>query len=456
MSQQIPTREALPDALVDEPQWVCWRSEERNGKQTKIPIDPATGQYASSTDEATWGSFEEAVEYADTGAAAGVGFVFTDDDPFVGVDIDECRDPETGHPEQQAATIIGDLDSYTEVSPSGTGYHVLVRGELPAGRNRHGSIELYETARYFTVTGDRLAGQQVIQERTEELAAIHADHVGQQTSDIQRSLFDDKRTTSGTLDGAATQTGEQNQPPAGRTLTDDDLLEKARGAANGEKFSALWRGDISGYDSHSEADMALCCLLAFWTGGDAAQIDRLFRESGLLRGKWDDVHFADGSTYGEKTVERAITTTSEFYNPDGSGTRRDDSSVSDPSGPPAEATGLVRKLREVVEQHHQLTAQVDALTETVEQQAETIERQAERLDSLETRLAAVEDEVAEADPTGPPDSECVAEPRSTSVATSTGDTDSSEARGGTDEDAESDTTDSFMGRARRFVGQDSE
>lgn len=104
-----------------------------------------------------------------------------------------------------------------------------------------------------------------------------------------------------------------------------------------------------------------------------------------------------------------------------------------------------------------ITAQVDALTETVEHQAETIERQAERLDSLETRLAAGEDEFDEAEPTGPHDSACVADQRSNSVAASTGDTDSSgEARGGTDEDSESDTTDSFMGRARRFVGQNSE
>jgi len=62
--------------------------------------------------------------------------------------------------------------------------------------------------------------------------------------------------------------------------------------------------------------MALCCLLAFWTGGDHQQIDRLFRQSGLLRDKWDEVHYADGSTYGEKTIERAVASISEFYDPD--------------------------------------------------------------------------------------------------------------------------------------------
>jgi len=99
------------------------------------------------------------------------------------------------------------------------------------------------------------------------------------------------------------------------TPTTTDLIEKARNASNGEKFERLWNGNTVGYDSQSEADMALCCLLAFWTGGDQTQMEHLFRQSGLLREKWDEVHYADGSTYGEKTIERAIAITSEFYDP---------------------------------------------------------------------------------------------------------------------------------------------
>jgi len=77
--------------------------------------------------------------------------------------------------------------------------------------------------------------------------------------------------------------------------------------------------------------MALCCLLAFWTGGDRTQMEQLFRQSGLLREKWDEVHYADGSTYGEKTIERAIATTSEFYDPDaGDDTADDISATSSP------------------------------------------------------------------------------------------------------------------------------
>ena len=100
-------------------------------------------------------------------------------------------------------------------------------------------------------------------------------------------------------------------------MTDEELIQKAKDAANGEKFERLWNGSTVGYDSHSEADMALCSLLAFWTGGDAHRMDRLYRESGLMRDKWIEPHYADGSTYGQKTIERAIEGTSEFYDPAG-------------------------------------------------------------------------------------------------------------------------------------------
>jgi primase-polymerase (primpol)-like protein len=143
MSEQaLPER--LPNELTDRDQWVCWRTEDRDGKSTKIPVDPSTGRFASTTDPSTWCSFDRAHEYArDTGEIAGLGFVFTDADPFVGVDLDDCRDPNTGRPTELAKDIVDRLDSYTEVSPSGTGFHVIVRGVLPEGRNRHGDVECY-------------------------------------------------------------------------------------------------------------------------------------------------------------------------------------------------------------------------------------------------------------------------------------------------------------------------
>jgi putative DNA primase/helicase len=298
VSSALPTRGAIPQALLEYDQWLCWRLEERDGKQTKIPIDPTSGEFASTTDPATWADFETAREQVQFGQEDGLGFVFTDSDPIVGVDLDDCRDPETGMPEEWARDVIQSLDSFTEVSPSGTGYHVLVAGSLPEGRNRKGELELYETARFFTVTADHVDGTpEEIRDREDALAAVYDEYVAPETPDnSEADLESHDERTSGTLD-------------------DSELLQKAKNAANGEKFEALYRGNTAGYESHSEADMALCSLLAFWTGGDARQMNRLFRDSGLMREKWDEQHFADGSTYGEKTIERAIAGTSEFYEP---------------------------------------------------------------------------------------------------------------------------------------------
>lgn len=104
---------------------------------------------------------------------------------------------------------------------------------------------------------------------------------------------------------------------AATSLTDAELIERARRAENGTKFARLWAGDSSNYASPSEADLALCMMLAFWTARDAARIDRLFRQSGLHRDKWDERHGGDGRTYGQITIDKAIEQTSETWNPGG-------------------------------------------------------------------------------------------------------------------------------------------
>lgn len=312
MSASIPSASDLPDALTTRNQWLCWRTQERDGKQTKVPVDPTSGAFASTTDADTWSDFTTARERATSTAtdAVGVGFVFTDDDPLVGVDLDDCRIPETGKTREWATDIIDRLESFTEISPSGTGYHVLVEGSLPDGRNRRGDIELYETARFFTVTGDHVERTpSTIVPRGEALTAIHREYLTEESSDSE------------------TETDESEpEPSTAKSVPDKQLVDRAKNAANGDKFERLWRGNTGGYDSHSEADMALCSLLAFWTGGDATQLDRLFRDSGLMREKWDERHYADGSTYGEKTIERAIAGTDEFYAPPRSSSKPEPSS----------------------------------------------------------------------------------------------------------------------------------
>src|SRR5215204_4288899 len=270
-------------------QWLCWRSEERDGKLTKIPYSPITGGRASSTTPETWAGYEEAVGAARERGYDGIGFVFTPEDDLCGVDLDKCLDPETGEIEPWAWTIIEELDSYTEISPSGTGVHILVRAALPEGRNRTGRFEAYDRGRYFTVTGRHLAGSpQRIENQQEELQCV------------VRRVFGEESTNGHAKPVPATELVDNG-------LSDSEVIQKALAASNSERFSRLWNGDTEEYGSHSEADLALCGMVAFWTGGDATRIDTLFRQSGLYREKWDR------DDYRNRTTREALSGKTEFY-----------------------------------------------------------------------------------------------------------------------------------------------
>lgn len=302
----------VPAVLKAEAQWICWRTESRDGTPTKVPIDPHTGAYASVTNAATWSDYATArAYYRETSDVDGVGFVFTADDPYAGVDLDACRNPATGDIDDWVVEILRRLDSYTERSPSGTGFHVYVVGEVPAGGNRCGNLELYDRSRYFTVTGDRVPGAPTtVAERADELRAIHDEYI----ADVEDAPAEG--------DAAADAAEPATDPVApeeyaGSALTDEELLEKAMTAANGETFRALWRGDTAGYPSHSEADLALCSLLAFWTGGDPQRIEALFGQSGLVREKW-----RERPDYRERTIRTAIRTCSAFYTAEGNDYRQ--------------------------------------------------------------------------------------------------------------------------------------
>ncbi len=287
----------IPSELLSYRQWVAFKTlpSEKPGRLKKIPVDPHTGGNADTGDSKTWGTIEQAITRAKRDNLPGIGFVFSKDDPFFGMDLDECREPDTGRIEgwaQEDATL---LDSYTEVSFSGTGVHVLGRGKLPPGGRRKGRIEIYDCGRFFVVTGHHVAGTPTaLEDRSGAVASLHAKVFGEQTPTPE----------------------PQSASESPIALDDRELINRAMRAKNGSNFLRLWDGDISGYGSHSEADLALCSHLAFWTGGDPQQMDRLFRQSGLYRPKWDDKHFSDGRTYGQGTVGKAIETTREFYSPD--------------------------------------------------------------------------------------------------------------------------------------------
>jgi len=271
--------EDIPQELQDWPNWVTWNKD-------KVPYTPGTLRRASVTDPATWRSFQNAYLDYQQGWTEGIGFVFTNT-PYAGVDIDHCLTDSQTSP--QAARIIALLDSYTEVSPSGTGLHIIVRGYLPPGPRRKGDVEMYDTARYFTITGHVWRNYRIIQPRQAELEHLHTHLFGHPDPSPR----------------------PRPSPPVAKS--DQELLRTAASAHNGDKFARLWEGDFSDYDSQSEADLALCNFLAFWTGGDPARMDRLFRQSGLFRPKWDEVHYASGQTYGQGTIGRALVESTEDY-----------------------------------------------------------------------------------------------------------------------------------------------
>lgn len=141
----------IPEELRQRRQWLVWKLEERDGKLTKVPYIAGGVGRAKSTDSLTWRSFEEAAQALETGRYEGIGFVFSSGDPFAGVDLDNCRNPETGELEEWAAKIVEDFGGYAEVSQSGTGVHIIVRGKAP--NKRRGNVEAYSSERYFAMTG---------------------------------------------------------------------------------------------------------------------------------------------------------------------------------------------------------------------------------------------------------------------------------------------------------------
>ena len=272
---------ALPEILRNARRWV--------GSIRKAPIDlrrPPSG--ASTTDPSTWTDFGTAGQAVERGLVEGIGFVFGP--PFVGVDLDHVRDPETGAIDPSAREIIAAVNSYTEISASGTGIHIIATGTLPPGRRRTSGVEMYAEARHFVMTGDHLdRTPRTVEERTTQLATLHAETFGRPDETPAPIVREPSRSVA--------------------TISDDDLVLLASAAANGLKFARLFAGDASDYGSRSEADLALVSLLAFWTQRDAERIDRLFRKSGLFREKWNR------RDYRERTLARAIASTSEVYDP---------------------------------------------------------------------------------------------------------------------------------------------
>lgn len=272
----------IPEELRIRPQWVVHKD--------KIPHNPKTGYRASVTDPNSWGSFEAACAALEQGFS-GLGFVFTPEDPFVGVDFDRCL--QNGKLDPWVAEKLDSFASYAEISPSGTGLHIICVGEIPQSVKTE-KAEIYDRGRYFTITGDLYGNQYRI---------VAAPAPLQQ---LREELSKPKEKPPATLTEA---------PRAKVALDDQELIRKALESQNGQRFKALWEGDLSEYaGDHSRADMALCNLLAYWTNGDLDRMDRLFRMSGLMRDKWD--RRQTGSTYGRLQLEKAVKEMTAGYDPE--------------------------------------------------------------------------------------------------------------------------------------------
>ena len=290
-----------PDCLKQRPQWVCWKYVERDGRMTKCPVNARTGVLADSTAPSTWSTFDEAVATAQANdQLAGVGYVFAADDPYCGVDLDKCIDPATGQTKPWAQKIIDNLNSYTEVSPSGTGVKIFIIADKPGERCRKrykdGEVEMYDRDRFFTVTGamcEKVAGN--IESRQDQINALYVEVFG--------------------------EIEEPAKPAAAPSPSDNGHLDDAeiirlastRRNGRGEKFAQLWSGNWNAhFNSRSEADSSVIFTLAYYTK-DAGQIDRMFRGSGLMRDKWDALH--GEKTYGAMTIDKALAKVTKQFTP---------------------------------------------------------------------------------------------------------------------------------------------
>lgn len=281
----------IPQEIKDISQWICWESISRdNNKIDKIPINPTDGKNASTNNSATWTSFNKAVEYYQNneGKISGIGFVFSVQDPFLGLDFDDIIDPENPKLELnlQTEAYLDRFHSYSEITPSGRGIHILIKAKTPGFRHRKGNIEIYDQKRFFTVTGNHIPTTPPrIEHRQEEINTLYCDLFG---------IEEDQRSKS----------------TSSSTLSDSEILDLATKAQNNEKFSKLMQGNYSAYPSESEADLALCGILVFYTQ-NPEQLDRLFRQSKLCDKKWDEKRGV--TTYGQITIEKAIQGTIETY-----------------------------------------------------------------------------------------------------------------------------------------------
>ena len=287
--------EYIPTDLRAVNNWCCWRADPdpgRPGKIKKVPINARTGGAAQSNNPDTWCDFNTAVTAA--GKYSGIGFMFSGSG-FFGVDIDgvegAIEDYRHGETDNIVAEFIHTLQSYAEYSQSGHGIHIICRGKLPPAGRRKNNVEMYDSGRFFIMTGKPAAEYADVRDCTEAIKPLHEKYIG---------------------GGTEPSTGVISPGPL--NLSETEIISLIENSKQADAFRALYSGQWDKiYTSQSEADLALCNMLAFWCRCDEGLMDKIFRASGLMREKWDRKQA--GTTYGKITLCKAIRDCPRVYEP---------------------------------------------------------------------------------------------------------------------------------------------
>lgn len=285
----------IPTELKHLKQWCIWKYEHRQGKKTKVPYS-IDNQMAKSNDERTWADYESARAAYQTHKADGLGFFFKE--PYMGIDIDDIAEEIERFKRNDIADnlifeMYESLKSYAEYSPSGTGIHIIIKGSVPGARRRKANVEMYDSGRFFTMTGNSLGKYTEVNEPNERtIDRLYRKYVGEQTV-IQMPNLDHGVT---------------------HDLNESEIVARILNSKQADLFKKFMNdGWQELYASQSEADMSFANLLAFWCARDFTKMDSLFRQSSLMRGKWDERR--GKTTYGEGTLYKAINEIQSVYTP---------------------------------------------------------------------------------------------------------------------------------------------
>ena len=288
--------EHFPDRLKQYDQWLVTRD--------KKPVAPSN-EWQKSVNLL---SFTEAQVKAEQ-LGGDIAFCFTESGPFVGFDLDDVT-KEDGFT-NEALDLVERLDSYTEVSSSGTGLHIIAEGEhLDDHKTRGdlseaGHLEVYDKGQPFVLTGDVFNGLETVESRPTAVRVVQEEHLPKATSD----------GSAGTQKALSDQEYANESPD----VTPKQVRQTIEAYVNSNKHDVdeavlrLWRGSDEDYPSPSEADMAFVSHLYFWCQGDPRLMDECFRTSRRMRRKWDEVRTSDGATYGELTIREVCQSNHEAF-----------------------------------------------------------------------------------------------------------------------------------------------